>query len=172
MLLGRTTTWSTWAKGPAPSEHSWMLDWPGLPQEIRCLPPWRVPSMEGSTSHTGEQGEVKKSVCRSHCIRITHSFPSPPFTPPLPPSLPPSLSLSPSILLSLSPKRFIGYDSESGELEADTLRHCIYGGHVSDYMKQLQDDDEEKYKAHFSRFIKEGISADNASDHVTWSCDL
>ena len=76
-----------------------------------------------------------------------------------------SLSLS-------SPKRFIGYDSESGELKADTLRHCIYGGHVSDYMKQLQDEDEEKYKAHFSRFIKEGVSADNASGHVTWSCDF
>ena len=57
-------------------------------------------------------------------------------------------------------------------MEADTLRHCIYGGHVSDYMKQLQDEDEEKYKAHFSRFIKEGVSADNASGHVTWSCDF
>ena len=75
-----------------------------------------------------------------------------------------SLSLSPVIL---SPKRFVGYDSEGGELEADRLRHYIYGGHVSDYMKQLQDEDEEKYKAHFSLFIKEGISADNASDYVT-----
>ena len=85
---------------------------------------------------------------------------------------PPPLSLFLSPPPPLSAKRFIGYDSESGELEADRLRHYIYGGHVGDYMKQLQDEDEEKYKAHFSRFIKEGISADSASDHVTWSCDF
>ena len=48
-------------------------------------------------------------------------------------------------------------------MDADRLRHYIYGGHVADYMRQMQDDDEEKYKAHFSRFIKEGLSADNVS---------
>ena len=69
-----------------------------------------------------------------------------------------------------SPKRYVGYDSESSELDGDRLRHYIYGGHVSDYMKMLQDDDEEKYKAHFSRFIKEGLTADNVS--VIQSCDL
>ena len=68
--------------------------------------------------------------------------------------------------LSCSPKRFVGYDADSGELEADRLRHYILGGHVADYMKHLQDEDEEKYKAHFSRFIREGITADNVSIQV------
>jgi len=63
-----------------------------------------------------------------------------------------------------SPKRFIGYDSESGELDGDRLRHYIYGGHVADYMKMLQDEDEEKYKAHFSRFIKEGLTPDKLEE--------
>ena len=75
--------------------------------------------------------------------------------------LPPSL-LSPHLS---SPKRFIGYDSESGELDGDRLRHYIYGGHVADYMKMLQDEDEEKYKAHFSRFIKEGLTPDKVIQH-------
>ena len=62
-----------------------------------------------------------------------------------------------------SPSRFVGYDSESSELEADKLRQYIFGGHVADYMRYLQDEDEDKFKAHFSRFIKEGVTADSVS---------
>ena len=60
-------------------------------------------------------------------------------------------------------KRLVGYDAESQEHSSETLRHYLYGGHVADYMRHLMEDDEEKYKAHFSRFIKEGITADNVS---------
>lgn len=58
-------------------------------------------------------------------------------------------------------KRLVGYDAESQEHNSETLRHYLYGGHVADYMRHLMEEDEEKYKAHFSRFIKEGITADN-----------
>ena len=60
-------------------------------------------------------------------------------------------------------KRLVGYDGESQEHSPDTLRHYLYGGHVADYMKHLMEEDEEKYKAHFSRFIKEGVTADGVS---------
>lgn len=75
---------------------------------------------------------------------------------------------------SLSMKRLIGYDSESQEHNPETLHHYIYGGHVADYMRHLMEEDEEKYKSHFSRFIKEGITADNVSCYTArlgMSCD-
>ena len=37
-----------------------------------------------------------------------------------------------------SEKRFVGYDSESKELDAETLHKFIYGGHVADYMNEMQ----------------------------------
>ena len=58
-------------------------------------------------------------------------------------------------------KRLVGYDEESKEHSPETLRHYLYGGHVGDYMRHLMEEDEEKYKTHFSRFIKEGVTADN-----------
>ena len=64
-------------------------------------------------------------------------------------------------LTSLRTKRFVGYDTEADSLDADRLRHHIFGGHVSDYMRHMQEEDEEKYKSHFARYIKEGINADN-----------
>lgn len=60
-------------------------------------------------------------------------------------------------------KRLIGYDNDSEDHNADTLRHYLYGGHVADYMRHMMEEDEEKYKSHFSRFIKEGITADGVS---------
>lgn len=59
-----------------------------------------------------------------------------------------------------SMKRFPGYDSESKEFHADTHRRHIYGQNVSDYMKQLADDDEEIFKKQFSQYIKHGVAAD------------
>ncbi|XP_064649748.1 large ribosomal subunit protein uL18B-like [Lineus longissimus] len=60
-----------------------------------------------------------------------------------------------------SNRRFPGYDSESKEFNAEIHRKHIFGGHVSDYMNVLQEDDEEAYKRQFSQYIKSGISADN-----------
>ena len=68
-------------------------------------------------------------------------------------------------------KRLVGYDAESSEHNPEVLRQHLYGGHVADYMRYLMEEDEEKYKAHFSRFIKEGITADNVRLKL-WSCVL
>jgi len=59
-----------------------------------------------------------------------------------------------------SEKRFPGWNSEEKELNAETHRKHIMGLHVSEYMQSLLDDDETAFKRQFSRFIKEGISAD------------
>lgn len=57
-------------------------------------------------------------------------------------------------------KRFPGYDAEGGKFKADVHRAHIFGTHVATYMKQLEADDEDAFKRQFSKFIKEGITAD------------
>ncbi|CAJ0842123.1 3447_t:CDS:2 [Entrophospora sp. SA101] len=57
--------------------------------------------------------------------------------------------------------RFPGYDTESKSLDSSILRKYIYGGHVADYMRYLQDEDDDKYKRQFSKFIETGICADD-----------
>jgi len=58
-------------------------------------------------------------------------------------------------------KRFPGYNSESKEFDAKVHRDHIFGAHVAEYMRYLLDNDEEAYKTQFSRYIKEGITADD-----------
>jgi large subunit ribosomal protein L5e len=57
-------------------------------------------------------------------------------------------------------KRFPGYDGESKEFHADVHRKHILGQHIADYMRLLQNDDDEAFKKQFSAFIKNGITAD------------
>merc|ERR1712071_202041 len=63
-----------------------------------------------------------------------------------------------------SERRFPGYDSESKSLNADVHREHIFGVHVADYMRHLIEDDEDSYKKQFSRYIKNGVTADGMED--------
>jgi len=63
-----------------------------------------------------------------------------------------------------SEKRFPGYDREAKEFNASVLRDHIFGKHVADYMRELMDEDEDAYKRQFSRYIKEGITADELEE--------
>jgi len=63
-----------------------------------------------------------------------------------------------------SDKRFPGYDMESKELDAETLKKYIFGGHVAEYMETLADDDEERYKSQFHGYIKDDIEADGLEE--------
>ncbi|EPX71630.1 60S ribosomal protein L5 [Schizosaccharomyces octosporus yFS286] len=63
-----------------------------------------------------------------------------------------------------SPSRFPGYDIESEELDDETLRKYIYGGHVAEYMEMLIDDDEERFQKQFSSLIADGIESDQLED--------
>lgn len=60
-----------------------------------------------------------------------------------------------------STKRFPGYDAESKSFNAEVHRKHIFGQHVADYMRQLSEDDDEAYKRQFSKYIKQGITADS-----------
>lgn len=62
-----------------------------------------------------------------------------------------------------SEKRFPGYSAETKTLNAELHRKLILGGHVADYMRSLQEEDEEAYKRQFSRYIKMGITPDEVS---------
>uniref|UniRef100_A0A804N9E8 Large ribosomal subunit protein uL18 C-terminal eukaryotes domain-containing protein n=1 Tax=Zea mays TaxID=4577 RepID=A0A804N9E8_MAIZE len=60
-----------------------------------------------------------------------------------------------------SEKRFAGFKKDDKQLDADIHRKYIYGGHVADYMRNLAEEEPEKYQSHFSEYIKKGIEADD-----------
>merc|ERR1712170_222134 len=50
------------------------------------------------------------------------------------------------------------------EDNADGPRAHIFGQHVADYMKSLAEEDEEAFKRQFSRFIKNGVTAESVEE--------
>ncbi len=74
---------------------------------------------------------------------------------------------------------FVGVDEADGEfkmteaaeptkeLDAETLRKYIFGGHVAEYMESLADDDEERYKSQFQQYIDDEVEADGLEDLYT-----
>jgi len=68
------------------------------------------------------------------------------------------------ILIPHSESRFPGFDIETKELEVETLRKYIFGGHVAEYMETLADDDEERYKSQFQGYIDDEIEADGLEE--------
>lgn len=70
-----------------------------------------------------------------------------------------------------SEQRFPGYDKEKKSLDAEVLREHIMGGHVADYMRQLQEQDASAYERQFSRFIKAGVTADTIEGMYTKAHD-
>ncbi|KAI1104503.1 60S ribosomal protein L5 [Jackrogersella minutella] len=71
------------------------------------------------------------------------------------------------ILVPHSENRFPGFDMESEELDAETLKKYIYAGHVAEYMETLADDDEERYKSQFQKYLDDDIEADGLEDLYT-----
>jgi len=63
-----------------------------------------------------------------------------------------------------SDKRFVGYDAEKKQLDAETLAKYIFGGHVGEYMVEMEEDSEEKYNSHFSNYIESDISGEGLED--------
>jgi len=61
-------------------------------------------------------------------------------------------------------KRFPGYDQETKDLDAETLRKYIFAGHVAEYMETLADDDEERYKSQFNKYIDDDLEADGLEE--------
>jgi len=63
-----------------------------------------------------------------------------------------------------SEKRFPGYDRDAKEYDADTHRERIFGGHVSEYMEYLEEEDNQKYQEHFAKFIAADIEGDGLEE--------
>lgn len=63
-----------------------------------------------------------------------------------------------------SPNRFPGWDIEGEELDAELLRKYIFGGHVAEYIEELMDDDEEKYRTLFKGYIADEIEAEDIEE--------
>ncbi|KAJ6646089.1 60S ribosomal protein L5 [Pseudolycoriella hygida] len=60
-----------------------------------------------------------------------------------------------------SVKRFPGYSAENKTFNAEVHRAHIFGQHVADYMKTLEEEDNEAFKRQFSKYIALGIRSDD-----------
>jgi len=62
-------------------------------------------------------------------------------------------------------KRFPGASAKAGGddggYDAEVHKQRILGGHVANYMRQLQEDAPEDYQSHFSKYIEAGLGADD-----------
>jgi len=71
------------------------------------------------------------------------------------------------IFIPHSHKRFPGYDPETKQLDADVLKNYIFGGHVADYMKSLEEEDDERFKKQFASYLADGIGSDDIEEIYT-----
>ncbi|GAB4842007.1 60S ribosomal protein L5 [Ancistrocladus abbreviatus] len=63
-----------------------------------------------------------------------------------------------------SDKKFASFSKDGKQLDPEVHRKYIYGGHVAAYMRNLMEDEPEKYQTHFSEYIKRGIEADDMEE--------
>merc|ERR1712100_424844 len=61
-------------------------------------------------------------------------------------------------------KKFYGYDPDEGEYDAESNRERILGGHVSQYMESMQEEEPEEYEEKFKKYIEAGIEPDGVED--------
>lgn len=61
-------------------------------------------------------------------------------------------------------KRFPGYDAEAKDYSAEDHRARIFGEHVSEYMRELEEKEDGSYQRQFSKFIAAGVEADDLED--------
>jgi len=66
-----------------------------------------------------------------------------------------------------SEKRFPGYDNDGKELDAETHKKYIFGGHVAEYMEYLEEEDAERYASQFAKYIEKEIEGDGLEDMYT-----
>mmetsp|Transcript_9111 Transcript_9111/g.19883 ORF Transcript_9111/g.19883 Transcript_9111/m.19883 type:complete len:299 (+) Transcript_9111:46-942(+) len=64
------------------------------------------------------------------------------------------------LLIPHSEKRFPGYDREAKELDGETHKKYIFGGHVAEYMELLEEEDPDRYQTQFAKFIEKEIEGD------------
>merc|ERR1711964_734080 len=65
------------------------------------------------------------------------------------------------IFIPHNARRFPGYDVEAKELDAEVLRNYIYGGHIAEFMESLEEEDDERFKKHFSSYLNDDIGSED-----------
>jgi len=63
-----------------------------------------------------------------------------------------------------SNKRFPGFNRDTKQFDAATHKARIMGEHIADYMREMEEDDEENFKRHFSRYLEDGVVADDMEE--------
>lgn len=63
-------------------------------------------------------------------------------------------------------KRFPGYDNEAKEYDAEFHQSMIFGTHVSEYMEHLVEQDEDRYKEQFARYLANEVEADDIKEII------
>ncbi len=63
-----------------------------------------------------------------------------------------------------SNKRFPGFNRDTKQFDAATHKARIMGEHIADYMREMEEDDEENFKRHFSRYLEDGVAADEMEE--------
>merc|ERR1711953_613646 len=61
-------------------------------------------------------------------------------------------------------KRFPGYDRDAKEYDAEMHKERIFGGHVSEYMEYLEEEDNQKYQEHFASYIEADVDGDGLEE--------
>ena len=64
-------------------------------------------------------------------------------------------------------QRFPGYDPDAKELDGETHKKYIFGGHVAEYMELLEEEDPDRYQVQFAKYIEEDIEGDGLEDMWT-----
>uniref|UniRef100_A0A0D3BLS3 Uncharacterized protein n=1 Tax=Brassica oleracea var. oleracea TaxID=109376 RepID=A0A0D3BLS3_BRAOL len=59
-----------------------------------------------------------------------------------------------------------GLQKENKQLDTEIHMNYIYDGHVSNYMKMLNEDQPEKFQTHFSQYLKKGVDAEGMEELV------
>eukprot|EP00211_Chloroparvula_japonica_P017604 CAMPEP_0119118500 /NCGR_PEP_ID=MMETSP1310-20130426/354_1 /TAXON_ID=464262 /ORGANISM="Genus nov. species nov., Strain RCC2339" /LENGTH=293 /DNA_ID=CAMNT_0007107869 /DNA_START=61 /DNA_END=942 /DNA_ORIENTATION=+ len=60
-----------------------------------------------------------------------------------------------------SASRFVGFDAESDSLDTQVLEDHLFGRHVSNYMRLLQEKNDGSYEKVFSQYLKAGVGPDD-----------
>jgi len=68
------------------------------------------------------------------------------------------------IFIPHSEKRFPGFDIESKQLDAEVLKKYIFGGHIAEYMENLEEEDDERFKKQFSTYLEDDIGSDDLEE--------
>ncbi|KAL2911551.1 60S ribosomal protein L5 [Polyrhizophydium stewartii] len=68
------------------------------------------------------------------------------------------------LAIPYSEKRFPAYSKSEKKADAELLASYIYGGHVSEYMEYLIEEDDEAYRRQFARYIEDGVEPGDLED--------